>query len=255
MFFSSKNRSLRKLKKYAKKYNCDKRFLGYLDKYNDHFYKQRLNNKNILEIGVKRKTKESPGASSLKMWKKYFPNSIINGIDIDPINKSYEENRIRIFTGDQGDESFLNTVIKKTGNFDIVIDDGSHINELTIRSYNYLFQKLNPGGLYIIEDLLCSYMNLDEHNIVEKSIKSEKSEDGEYGTWWGMHLIKDTSFKNNRSDIDNFIKSKVYDLDLWKDQISESKRGRIEKLYLDRKMDKIEQIIFYKWMILIKKAI
>ena len=69
-----------------------------------------------------------------------------------------------------------------------------------------------------------------------------------------MHLIKDTSFKNKRSDIDNFIKSKVYDLDLWKDQISELKRGRIEKLYLDRKMDKIEQITFYKSMILIRKA-
>ena len=69
-----------------------------------------------------------------------------------------------------------------------------------------------------------------------------------------MHLIKDTSFNNKRSDIDNFIKSKVYDLDLWKDQISELKRGRIEKLYLDRKMDKIEQITFYKSMILIRKA-
>jgi len=254
MLFNAQKRSLNILKKYAQEYKCDKIFYGYLEQYNKHFFKERLKKKNILEIGIKRKTKKSPGASSLRMWKKYFPNSTINGIDIDPINKNYQQHNINIHIGDQGDESFLKSVIKEIGPLDIIIDDGSHVNELTLKSYNYLFQHLNLGGIYVIEDLLVSYMNLEEHDVIGKSKESEKSEDGYYGTWWGMHLIKDISLTNDRNDIDNFLVSKIYDLDLWQNKQSELKRQRIKNTILNRKMDEIDEINFYKWIVFIHKT-
>jgi len=54
----------------------------------------------------------------------------------------------------------------------IIIDDGSHINEHVITSFNTLFPYLKDGGIYIIEDLQTAYLphyggnaeNLDEQN-------------------------------------------------------------------------------------------
>ena len=43
----------------------------------------------------------------------------------------------------------------KYGPFDIIIDDGSHINRDVIVSFEQLFPLLNDKGLYIIEDTIC----------------------------------------------------------------------------------------------------
>ena len=41
--------------------------------------------------------------------------------------------------------------------FDIIIDDGSHICSDVIRTFQYCFDYLAPGGKFIIEDLHTSY--------------------------------------------------------------------------------------------------
>jgi demethylmacrocin O-methyltransferase len=43
------------------------------------------------------------------------------------------------------------------GGFDIVIDDGSHINDHVIASFETLFPLLKDGGLYVVEDAQTSY--------------------------------------------------------------------------------------------------
>ena len=40
---------------------------------------------------------------------------------------------------------------------DIIIDDGSHLNEHIIESFKILFPKLKDGGVYAIEDIQTSY--------------------------------------------------------------------------------------------------
>lgn len=45
-------------------------------------------------------------------------------------------------------------VIATGGNFDVIIDDGSHLSSHIKISFDVLFQKaLRPGGLYFLEDL------------------------------------------------------------------------------------------------------
>ena len=202
--------SKKSLLQIAQHHKTDKAQNGYIEYYEKYFEPIRDKKLNILEIGVKRETTYrpyTPGASSLKTWKEYFPNSSVYGLDIDPKNKEYEEERINIYIGNQGDRTLLQKIGQEVGHFDIIIDDGSHVNTLTIASWNGLFPYLKPGGLYIIEDLACSYMNLDEASVREKSKNNT--------FWWGMHLLpEDYSYNNNRELMNSFFNERIKRIDL-----------------------------------------
>lgn len=119
----------------------------YFDVYHKHFERFRDKPVRILEIGIY-------GGGSLQMWKWYFgKDAHIVGMDIDPKCKKYEEPRIKIKIADQSDASYLETL----GNFDIIIDDGGHSMDQQITSFNVLYDKVNDGGVYLIEDTHTSY--------------------------------------------------------------------------------------------------
>lgn len=141
----------------AKKYDTDKFGVhNYITHYDNHFESFRNKNVNIFEIGVGGYHHPNEGGGSLKMWKEYFSNGNIYSIDI--YDKSLlQEDRIRIFKGDQTDITLLNNICEETKGFDIIIDDGSHINSHVIESFNFLFTKLKDGGIYVIEDTQTSY--------------------------------------------------------------------------------------------------
>ncbi len=128
----------------------------YAQHYQKHFYPLRLKKLNILEIGVGGYEDPQAGGKSLKMWETFFPNSMIYAIDIYD-KKALEKGRIKIFQGSQESESFLKKIVELSGGFDIIIDDGSHINEHVIKTFNILFPMLNDGGIYVVEDTQTSY--------------------------------------------------------------------------------------------------
>ena len=51
----------------------------------------------------------------------------------------------------------MKSVVDEMGGLDIVIDDGSHINQHVIESFQILFPHLSRRGFYWIEDLHTSY--------------------------------------------------------------------------------------------------
>ncbi|MDF5719772.1 MAG: hypothetical protein PUP91_04630 [Rhizonema sp. PD37] len=159
------------LRKLATFYGTDKwNSHWYAQHYNKHFAPLRLKKLNILEIGVGGDDDPKSGGESLRMWKTYFPNSMIYGIDIVD-KKALEEPRIKIFQGSQDDESFLRKVVAETGELDIIIDDGSHINEHVIKSFKILFPALKHGGIYVIEDTLTSYVpDINELKFVSEGV-------------------------------------------------------------------------------------
>lgn len=125
--------------------------------YQEHFAPLKNKKLNILEIGVGGYEDPDSGGDSLRMWKQYFPNSMIYGMDI--VDKSaLEEDRIKIFQGSQDDEAFLKKVVAEVGKFDIIIDDGSHRNDHVIKTFKILFPQLNNGGIYVVEDTHTSYI-------------------------------------------------------------------------------------------------
>lgn len=128
----------------------------YAQHYQNHFRSIRKNRLVILEIGVGGYGDPKSGGGSLKMWKAFFPNAEIHGLD--RFDKSHL-NGSRIFThlGEQQDERLLRKISEDLGGIDIVIDDGSHVNEHVITSFKTLFPLLKENGVYVIEDLHTSY--------------------------------------------------------------------------------------------------
>lgn len=82
---------------------------------------------------------------------------MIYGLDIHD-KKAFEEDRIKIFQGSQDDEVLLRRIVGLSGGFDIVIDDGSHINTHVIKSFEILFPLLRDKGIYVVEDTQTSYL-------------------------------------------------------------------------------------------------
>jgi hypothetical protein len=93
------------------------------------------------------------------MWNDFFQGKVeIFGIDILQECMRFERNNVRIFIGDQSDNSFLEMISSKLGDLDIIIDDGSHIPRHQINTFKLLFFKnLRPGGIYFVEDCHTSY--------------------------------------------------------------------------------------------------
>jgi hypothetical protein len=132
------------------KYNTDKNNRGhnYSRQYEDLFRKYREKPIVYLEIGIFE-------GESLKAMREVFKNArYIIGIDINPNCKKYEDLERNIFVeiGDATSEDFIKSVISKYQNFDIILDDGSHINKDVIKSFEMLFPYVSNEGLYIVED-------------------------------------------------------------------------------------------------------
>jgi len=142
---------MKNLKELAQIYNTDKDTSHNYTKVYENFFSV-FKNKNIqlFEIGISH-------GGSLEMWRDYFPNGIIYGLDIHPFNKDLGD-RVKTFQGSQDNPKDLEKILKTAKNFDIIIDDGSHLNKHQVRSFELLFPHLNYGGYYIIEDIQTSYM-------------------------------------------------------------------------------------------------
>jgi hypothetical protein len=135
------------------------------DKWGGHFYTQhyqryfsawRKRNIRLLEIGVGGESDLDAGGQSLRMWRRYFPNAQIVGIDL--YDKTHlSEKRMTVLQCDQTDTARLASISEKYGPFDIVIDDGSHLNEHVMTTFQFLFPLLKSPGFYAIEDLQTAY--------------------------------------------------------------------------------------------------
>ena len=128
----------------------------YAQHYEAHFARLRHKRLNLLEIGIGGYDDPQLGGESLLVWKHYFPRARIYGLDIHP-KHGIDEHRIRAIQGSQADAELLRRVSAEVGGFDIVIDDGSHLNEHVIATFEVLFPLLHEGGMYVVEDTQTSY--------------------------------------------------------------------------------------------------
>jgi hypothetical protein len=109
----------------------------------------------LLEIGIGGYGK-SLGGASLAAWRCYFPFGKIVGCDIED-KRELAGGRVRIHVIDQSSASDLARLASQEGPFDIIIDDGSHLNAHQIFSFENLFARVKGGGVYVVEDTQTSY--------------------------------------------------------------------------------------------------
>jgi len=113
------------------------------------FYQKNLPDRDfsgrLLEIGIM-------DGNSLRMWKEYYPKAEIVGIDI---HKKPPIKGVTVLQMDGTDPKQLKTL----GEFQIIVDDGSHNTLDQQKSFEQLYYKqLSKGGFYILEDLHTSLM-------------------------------------------------------------------------------------------------
>lgn len=153
-------------------------------KYVTHFYESAFEpykdrNLTVLELGIN-------GGGSILLWKDYFTNGKIIGLDIaDNLSRGKEEYQgidIRFVDG------YNTNVVNSLPSVDIAIDDGPHTLNTQIDFILYYFPKLNPGGLLVIEDI----PSIEHIDYFEKLTK--KNPDVE------RTLVVDTSKQYNQFD-------------------------------------------------------
>lgn len=112
----------------------------------------------LLEIGYGGYDDPDAGGESARMWAEAYPRINITITDIHPKNKV--PRRVKF---EQVDVTKLpDEIISGYGKhsvYDIIIDDGSHLNADIIAAFKNLWPVLNPGGLYCVEDVHSSYMD------------------------------------------------------------------------------------------------
>lgn len=128
----------------------------YTPHYQTHLGRWRNERFTLLEIGIGGYAREGAGGASLRMWKQFFPNAQIVGLDIE--DKSFvDEDRIRSYRGSQTDEALLRRIVEDHGSIRVVIDDGSHRPAHIRETFRILFPLIEPEGIYVIEDTQTSY--------------------------------------------------------------------------------------------------
>lgn len=107
----------------------------------------------LLEIGIQ-------NGGSLEIWNEFFENAkVIVGCDIDEKcgELEFASKKIRLAIGDVKLKQTQDLISSYSTKYDIIIDDGSHKSSDIIQTFCTLFPRLIHGGIYIVEDMHCSY--------------------------------------------------------------------------------------------------
>jgi len=130
---------------------------SYLHLYQKLLESKRETAKNVLEIGIGDFGKKNGG--SIKLWRDYFYNADIYGLDILPIDRVMDEllddERVILHTStDAYNEDFFNeTFLHKNIKFDFMLDDGPHTLESMKQFIRLYSQIMSEDGILIIEDI------------------------------------------------------------------------------------------------------
>ena len=120
---------------------------GYAKIYEKYLKELKEKNLNIIELG------SFYGNASAAFYF-YFKNSQIYSADINPDMYLYRSKRlINFFTDTSSRSSIERNILKKNIQFDLIIEDASHMLKDQIISLFTLFKNLKSGGFFIVEEI------------------------------------------------------------------------------------------------------
>lgn len=189
------------------KYGSDKNLSGYTNTYSSLFEDRRHDITSVLEIGLGTQDATVPSTftgvkqhyphyqpgNSLRVWRDYFPNAKIYGVDIAE-DCMFSEDRISTFLFDSSNEKSCQMQLKNL-TFDIIIDDGNHDPKYQMKTLKNLWSKLNIGGIYVIEDI-GGYSGTEEL-FIEYKDEFEQFTKGQMVENRGNHVVIHKTPSNN----------------------------------------------------------
>lgn len=174
--------------------------ISYLDVYDFYWGSLRDKATCVFEIGVR-------SGGSLKMWKEYFPKAWVWGMDINPETNKYYGIDIQVVVGSQDDPIKANEVAPFQ-EFDVVIDDGSHVLDHVLASFAIFWPRVRKGGWYAIEDVALGYSDISFSQ----------------NQWPGQHLNPpSTNFQNDRKKLDAVLFEAIQRMD--------SRMGQVQSMH------------------------
>jgi hypothetical protein len=142
---------------------------NYYLEYAKKFQSKKNSALKVLEIGVN-------SGHSILLWERYFSNAMIYGIDIDlstnhlgvnPKELTKDYDRIKLFEFDACKKENVDNFLKENGgDFDIIIEDGSHLGRHQILSTFLYMPLLKKDGIMVIEDIGLFYNENKEDYMV-----------------------------------------------------------------------------------------
>ena len=155
---------------------------SYIESYESLFAPRKTDPLTLLEIGIF-------SGASLAAWDDYFSNddARIIGIDITLSNLKFATDRRKVKIAEMDGTDPLTPVLLNQ-KYDIIIEDGSHKVEDQIRSLALFAPYLNPGGVYIAEDisqdslgiLLPIFEQVSKHNGLSMKVVDLRHVKGRY---------------------------------------------------------------------------
>ena len=130
---------------------------SYLPLYQELLKSKKDTATNVLEIGIGDFGEKNGG--SVKLWRDYFTNATIYGLDILPKERVYDElfndNRVKLYTSIDAYnvDFFTNNFLNKNIKFDFMLDDGPHTLESMLQFIRLYSQVMKDDGILIIEDV------------------------------------------------------------------------------------------------------
>lgn len=155
---------------------------GYAKFYEDLFKPIKDKPLKILELG------SFYGNASAALFF-YFRNSLIHSADINPDMYKYKGSRLKNFFVDSSSrESIIKNILNQDTEFNIIIEDASHMLKDQIISLFMLFPKIKKGGIFIIEEIdfpekkedMRIGQNMPDLKTILKKIQSNEDFDTEY---------------------------------------------------------------------------
>jgi len=128
--------------------------------------------KNVLEIGIGDFGEKNGG--SIKLWRDFFTNATIYGLDILPIDRVIDEllndNRVILYTSTDAynEQFFISNFLNKNIKCDFMLDDGPHSLESMKQFIKLYSQIMTDDGILIIEDVQSiNWINILKNEVPE----------------------------------------------------------------------------------------
>lgn len=142
---------------------------SYLDKY-ESIFPPRDAKINFMEVGCCGSGWRN--GAGIRTFLEYYtnPESLSWGIDIKKIvfNLQNIDERLKVIQTDCSKKGFTNGIPEEVA-FDVIIEDGSHFWSHQKVAYKECIERLNPGGILVIEDIHTSFLSAERYADGEKN--------------------------------------------------------------------------------------